>query len=75
MNTCPRPIGRRGFLKTGTAGGIAVAALPLTRLSSFTRKPGSPLDSGGNPSEQQQRRLREIVQKYGGEFGEVGREG
>jgi len=67
-------IGRRVFLRAGASSGLILAALPLWRHSApdHPHQPDPPpgYHDSGNQSEE----LRRIALKYGGEFGEVGKE-
>lgn len=56
---------RRSFLKTAAAGAL-IAAGPTVGVDSDHKKTQSSADS---------RRAEALLRRYGGEFGEVGREG
>jgi hypothetical protein len=72
MEYFEKSIGRRKFLKTGIKGGAMMAVFPVWRTihpSSFQSKAISPnLD---NSSDETYRKLLNIVQTYGGEFGDL----
>ena len=74
MKGCFEPMGRRAFLKTGASGGLIAAAFPLWELSARSLPDRFRIVADHRIPEVSHRELRRIVRRYGGEFGEVGKE-
>ena len=68
MNGFAVHLGRREFLKKGVRGGFLLAVFPIEKitLSPHEKKPLK----RGEFSDGSQRKILEIVHKYGGEFGD-----
>lgn len=72
MKSYSKPIKRRKFLRTGIVGGVAGAAIPLWKLSSFsTLSSDSFINTGCKLSNESVERIIEISLKYGSEFAGV----
>ena len=67
-------IQRRTFLKTGAAGGLIAAAIPLSQLAAGFPITADLRDWDRRKDEEPYGELRKIVRRHGGEFGEVGKE-
>ena len=68
MKNHSKPVMRREFLKTGFAGGTALAVLPIKKFFSLY---DSPIKSNSNRSNNSHNKLQEIVREYGSEFGAI----
>ena len=72
MEYFKKSIGRRKFLKTGIKGGAMMAVFPVWRTihsSSFQSETIS--SNQENSPDETYRKLLNIVQTYGGEFGDL----
>jgi len=67
-------MGRRAFLKTGASGGLIAAAFPLWELSARSHPDRFRIAADHRTPEASHRELQRIAHRYGGEFGEVGKE-
>jgi hypothetical protein len=74
MNNDKLLMQRRAFLKTGATGGLIAAAIPLSQLTAAFPVDTSPRDGGVPSDTEPHRALRKVILRYGGEFGEVGKE-
>jgi len=74
MNNDKLLMQRRAFLKTGATGSLIVAAVPLSQLAAGFPINASPGDGDHRNDEGPHGALRKVILRYGGEFGEVGKE-
>ena len=70
MKKSPKLILRRNFIKTGLAGGAFAATFPVSEILSMPSS-SQPLISNSPNSDKSLEKFREIVGKYGSEFGGV----
>ena len=68
MKDHSKPVMRREFLTTGLVGATLLAILPVKKLFLFSN---AWIRSSANQSHMSNKKLEEIIRKYGSEFGNI----